>query len=95
MRIAIEGSEQRPLYLVIGENWYPDWHAEIDGREVPVHRGNHALLAVVLPTGAREVRLAFASDEYARGRVVTFLALTVVLGLFGWSAWRGRRAAHA
>lgn len=95
MRIALEGSEQRPLYLLVGENWYPDWHAEIDGREVPVHRGDHTLLAVVLPSGAREVRLTFSSDEYARGRVVTFLALTVVVGLFGWSAWRGRRTAHA
>ncbi|MBA3554249.1 MAG: hypothetical protein H0W29_05780 [Gemmatimonadales bacterium] len=95
MRIALEGSETRPLYLVVGENWYPDWHAEIDGREAPVHRGNHALLTVVLPSRAREVTLTFASDEYARGRLVTLLALLIVVGLFGWSAWRSRSAVHA
>jgi hypothetical protein len=95
MRITLDGSEQRPLYLLIGENWYPDWHARIDGREVPVHRGNHTLLTLVLPSGARDVRLTFASDDYARGRLVTFLALLIVLGLFGWSAWRTRRTAHA
>ncbi|MBA3259492.1 MAG: hypothetical protein H0T68_08515 [Gemmatimonadales bacterium] len=94
MRITLGGSERRPLYLLVGENWYPDWHAEIDGREAPMHRGNHALLTVVLPSGAREVSLRFASDEYARGRLVTLFALLVVLGLFGWSAWRSRSAAH-
>ncbi len=94
MRITLDGSEQRELYLLIGENWYPDWRAEIDGREAQVHRGNHSLLTLVLPSGAREVRLRFASDEYARGRLVTLAALLVVLGLFLWSFRQGRRSAH-
>ncbi|HUF35933.1 MAG TPA: hypothetical protein VMN37_08285 [Gemmatimonadales bacterium] len=94
MRISMDGSEQRPLYLVIGETWYPDWHAEVDGHEASVHRGNHALMTVVLPPGARAVTLRFASGEYARGRIVTLLALLVIAGLFGWSGYRRRSAAH-
>ena len=94
MRITVEGGEQRPLYLVVGETWYPDWHAEVDGRPAAVHRGNHALLSVVLPPGAREVRLWFASDEYRRGRVVTLLALLVIAGLFAWSGLRRRRGSR-
>jgi hypothetical protein len=94
MRIALEGGEQRPLYLLVSETWYPDWHAEVDGQPAAVHRGDHALMTVVLPPGAREVRLHFASAEYARGKLVTGLALLVVLGLFVWSA-RRRRGAHA
>ena len=31
MRIGIEGRDERPLYLVIGENWYKDWRATLDG----------------------------------------------------------------
>jgi hypothetical protein len=93
MRISLDGSEQRALYLLISETWYPDWHAEVDGRAAPVHRGDHALLTVELPPGAREVRLHFASDEYARGKIVTLLALLVIVGLFVWSA-RQRRVAH-
>ncbi|HEX9164350.1 MAG TPA: hypothetical protein VF862_00455, partial [Gemmatimonadales bacterium] len=92
MRVTLEGREERPLYLVVGETWYPDWHAVVDGAETEVHRGDHALITVVLPPGAREVRLHFASPEYARGKLASLAALLVVLGLFGWSARRARSA---
>jgi hypothetical protein len=94
MRVTLEGSEPRPTYLVIGENWYPDWYAQVDGKDVAVHRGDHTLLTVVLPSGAREVSLGFASAKYRLGRLVTLLAILVVLGLAGWSVWRERSVAH-
>jgi hypothetical protein len=93
MRISLEGEEQRPLYLLISETWYPDWHAEVDGQAVPVLRGDHALLTIELPPGSRDVQLHFASEDYTRGKIMTLLALLVILGLFVWSA-RQRRAAH-
>jgi hypothetical protein len=95
MRIALQGSDQRPLYLLVGETWYPDWHARVDGRAAQVHRGDHALMTVVVPPGAREVRLHFGSADYARGKLVTLLALLAIAGLFGWSWQRTRRSAHA
>jgi hypothetical protein len=93
MRVTLDGSETRPMYLIIGETWYPDWHASVDGKPAVVHRGDHALITVVLPPGAKEVSLHFASARYARGKLVTLLALLVIAGLFVWSARRGRRAA--
>ncbi|MGH7528207.1 MAG: hypothetical protein ACREMX_16055 [Gemmatimonadales bacterium] len=94
MRVTLDGSDSRPLYLVIGENWYPDWHAEVDGKAAPVHRADHALLSVVLPPGAKEIRLHFASDDYARGRLITFLALLVTAALLGVPLWQRRRVRH-
>jgi hypothetical protein len=94
MRVTLEGSDPRTTYLVIGENWYPDWHAQVDGKDVPVHRGDHTLLTVALPSGAREVSLTFASARFQLGRLVTLLAVLAVLGLAGWSVRRERSAAH-
>ncbi|HEU5042420.1 MAG TPA: hypothetical protein VFT84_16450, partial [Gemmatimonadales bacterium] len=91
MRITLDGREERVLYLLVGETWYPDWHASVDGKDAVVHRGDHALLTVELPPGAREVRLHFASARYALGKVVTLVALVVIAGLFVWSARRARR----
>jgi hypothetical protein len=78
VRIAIEGADQRPLYLVLGENWYKDWRATVDGAAVPVLRAQHTLLSVLVPPGAREVAFEFVSPEYARGRMITLLALGVI-----------------
>jgi hypothetical protein len=58
-----------------------------------VHRADYTLLSVVLPPGAREVRLWFASTSYPLGRLVTALSLLITLGLFAVPLWRGRRSA--
>jgi hypothetical protein len=92
MRITLTGQDPRPTYLVVSESWYPDWHASVDGKTVPVVRANHALLGVVLPPGAREVKLWFESASYARGRLVTLLALLLTAGLLLSPLVRVRRA---
>jgi hypothetical protein len=92
MRITLEGSAAKPAYLVIGENWYPDWHAEVDGKPATVHRADYALLSIVLPPGARQVTLHFASATYARGKLVTLAALLVTLALLAAPLWSRRRS---
>jgi len=94
MRIALEGSDPQPRYLLVSETWYKDWHARVDGTPAPVHRGDHALIAVVIPPGAKEVALDFDSPEYARGKVISLLALLAIAGLSGWTVLARRRLAH-
>jgi hypothetical protein len=95
MRIALEGSAPKATYLLVAETWYPDWHAAIDGRPVTVLRADHALLSVVLPSGAREVTLRFDSAAYARGKIMTLVALVAALGLLAAPLWSRRRTVHA
>jgi hypothetical protein len=93
MRIALAGSDTRPRYLLVSETWYKDWHALVDGTPAPVHRGNHAMMTIVLPPGAREVALDFESPEYARGKVISLLALLAIAGVYAWSLVTRRRLA--
>ena len=95
MRIAIEGQDTRPLYLVVAENFYKDWHATVDGVAVPVLRAQNTLLSVTVPPGAKDVAFDFRSPEYERGRLVTLLSLVIVAGLFAVPMVRRRRPADA
>ncbi len=95
MRVTLTGAETTPSYLLVSETWYPDWHATIDGKAVPVHRVDHAFLSVVLPPGAKEVRFDFHSADYRRGQLVTGLALLVVAALLSTPLWLGRRTIGA
>jgi len=94
MRITLEGRDDRVTYLVVAENWYPDWTATVDGAPVPVHRAHHTLLSVELPPGAREVVFAYVSRHHSRFRGISLAAsvaaclLIVVPGV----AERRRRA---
>ncbi|MBV9880816.1 MAG: hypothetical protein JO180_10000 [Gemmatirosa sp.] len=81
MTIALEGADAHAGHLVVAENWYPDWHAEVDGRAATVRRVDYTLLGVDLPAGAREVRLWFDSPAYARGRMVSGVSLLAAIAM--------------
>ena len=77
----------------MSETWYKDWHAKVDGRPVPVLRGDQALITVALPPGAREVALDFDSPEYRRGKLISLVALLTIVGLWSWTLVQRRRLA--
>ncbi len=91
MRIALTGSDTKPRYLLVSETWYKDWSARVDGTPAAVHRGDHALMTIVIPPGAKEIALDFQSREYARGKLVSLLALLVIAGLSAWTVVARRR----
>ena len=95
MTIALSGSSPAPTYLLVAENWYPDWRATVDGVEIPTHRANGAMLSVALPSGAREVTLSFEMASYATGRLLTLASLAgaVMIMVFGVVHDR-RKSAH-
>jgi hypothetical protein len=81
MTIELDGRDVQPGHLLVSENWYPDWHAVVDGKEGTVRRADHTLLSVDLPSGAREVRLWFAATDYARGEVLSGISLILAVGM--------------
>jgi uncharacterized membrane protein YfhO len=63
----------------VSENWYPDWHATVDGQPTVVVRAQFSLMAVPVPAGARVVELTFTSSAYQRGKTVTFSIATLLI----------------
>lgn len=94
MTVALTGAESMPSHLLVSENWYPDWRAEVDGRPGVVRRIDHTLLGVDLPPGARRVRLRFESSAYARGRMVSLVALLAATAMVVLPAVRRRAGAR-
>jgi hypothetical protein len=75
MTIAIDPPVNRPGYLLVAENWYPDWHATAAGESLPVVRGNQTLITVPVDTGTSEVQLQFESNEYKVGKMIMLVGL--------------------
>ncbi|HEU4699755.1 MAG TPA: YfhO family protein [Gemmatimonadales bacterium] len=95
MRITLEGREPAQSYLLVGENWYPDWHATVDGKPAAVLRADNTFLSVALPPGAKEVVFDFHSPLYDRGKLITAIAALLTLGLLASPLWRARRGPGA
>lgn len=77
--------------LVVSENYYPGWHATVDGQPATPGRAQFSFIGVELPAGARRVELTFASRTYETGRTVTLIALFVAVAWFIASAALARR----
>jgi hypothetical protein len=65
--------------LVVSENYYPGWHATIDGKPSTAERMNYNLIGVPLPAGARGIQLRFTDRAYEIGKAVTIVALLAAL----------------
>lgn len=91
MEIQVNGTESAPSHLVVSENWYKDWAAEVDGKPGVVRRADHSLLSVDLPPGAKSVKLTFSSPEYATGKLVSLVSLLLALGLGAFGLVTARR----
>lgn len=92
IEVTLDPAPTDTSYLIVAENWYPDWHAEIDGTPAAVHRADNTFLSVVLPPGAARVSFRFESDRYATGRLVTMLALLASAVLVAGGILRRRSA---
>ncbi len=92
MSVKLTGADTRTTYLLVAENWYPDWHATIDGKPAPTHRADGALLSVELPPGAKEVSLKFDVDSYHTGKLISLVALVLTAGLLMSDRLRPRTA---
>lgn len=85
--LELQGPAPAGSALVVAENYYPGWTAIVDGQSVPTARADFTLIGVELPTGARKVRLRFASAPYETGKLLTLLALgaTALWWMIGWA----------
>jgi len=79
MSMKIDPPAQQDGYVLVAENWYPDWTATVDGTPAPTFRADMSLLAVPVSEGAVVVQLRFESRAYSVGKTVTFASLALVL----------------
>ena len=78
MRLRLGEGTSAAGYVLVSENWDAEWRATVDGKNARVLRGDGSLITVPVPSGAREVVLSYEGRAYARGRLVTIIALLVV-----------------
>jgi Bacterial membrane protein YfhO len=67
--------------LIVSENFYPGWRAQIDGRDAQTVRANYNLIGIPLAAGARQVQLRFMDGSYNTGKTITLLAIALAVAV--------------
>jgi hypothetical protein len=96
-RVEVRTEANGAALLVLADNWYPGWHAAVDGRPAEIYRTNHTFRGVVVPAGRHQVVFTFEPAGVTEGFVVYLLCLALLAGYGGWLLVdrRRRRAAPA
>jgi hypothetical protein len=82
----------RDAMILVSQTYYPNWHANVDGKPVPVWRADHSLQALQVGAGTHEVSLFYRDHGFLWGTVVTIGTLIVSVSMwFLVPAVSGRR----
>ncbi|MBG88825.1 MAG: hypothetical protein CMO80_18250 [Verrucomicrobiales bacterium] len=66
-QIRCEANASAESVLVIAQSYYPNWHAFVDGVEVPLMRANHSFQAIPISPGEHEVELRYVDYSFKSG----------------------------
>jgi hypothetical protein len=89
LRVRTDG----PGLLVVSDNYYPAWIAEVAGEAVDVVRANYTFRAVPVPAGTTEVRFVYRSGQLRATALASAGLILVLLGVGVTGLQRGRRQA--
>lgn len=79
--------------ITIRRNWFPRWHATINGSDVPIMRTVEGYMKVTAPPGNAELQLTYdvtGADWVARLCAAGGLMVIVLIVLGRWMPWRMR-----
>jgi len=89
--VVVRTSSPAPAMLVLAEQYFPGWRAEIDGHETAIFRADLLGRGVLVPKGDHRVRFWFEVPSIALGGRVSLSALVIVLLLVVISRRKSRR----
>ncbi len=69
-------------FLVLADNWHPDWKVFVDGQEKELYRANYTFRAVHVEAGTHEVAFVYSSYYFALGSVITIIGIAIILAIF-------------
>ncbi len=79
--VELETNTPAPGYLVLSDNYTPDWEATLDGRGVPLLRANVVYRAVALPPGKHVVSFVYRPRLFYVGAIISVTCTLALLML--------------
>jgi hypothetical protein len=79
--VTIAADMQTPGLVVLADRWDAGWKAYLDGNQVPILITNHAVRGVAVPAEKHVLEFRFQPASFARGAVLSGLALLT------WIVW--------
>jgi hypothetical protein len=86
-RVVVLTELEKPGWLVLRDNYFPGWKAEVDGAPARILRADYAFRAVALSAGKHRVLFRYRPESFYWGIGISLAALAVAALI----AFTGRR----
>ncbi|MDD5672366.1 MAG: YfhO family protein [Candidatus Omnitrophica bacterium] len=73
--VKLHVSAKQSGILVLSDNYFPGWRAELDGQPVKILRADYSFRAVAVPQGMHEVKFIYEPHSWRRGVRLSWLFL--------------------
>jgi hypothetical protein len=80
--VALKANLSRPGYVVLLDRYDANWHASIDGREVPVLRANQLFRAVYAEPGRHLIIFQFRQRGLLAGGIISLITLVALVWVY-------------
>jgi hypothetical protein len=81
-RVTLKAELSRPGYVVLLDRYDSNWHARIDGREVPVLRANQLFRAVYAEPGQHVIVFYYHQQGLLAGMFITCITMVALSWLY-------------
>jgi hypothetical protein len=68
-----------PAFLIIRENFHPDWKCYIDGKKEKVYKANYIFYGVFVPSGNHTVQFVYESKVFNIAALISFLGFSIFI----------------
>lgn len=89
--VAIETDTAEPAYLILTDQHYPGWQAEVDGQPTEIYRANYLFRAVPVPGGRHRVTFRYVPRSFYVGLLIASVVGAGALAVFWSVRLRSRR----
>jgi uncharacterized membrane protein YfhO len=66
--------------LRVGLPYFPGWEATVDGNRCAIFRADHAMTAIIVPPGDKELDLRFRSTYFRIGALLSGCGVLLLIG---------------
>jgi hypothetical protein len=82
--------------LVLSDQYFPGWHATVNGKDSRIYATDVSLRGVAVPAGHSTVEFDYRPSSFRTGLLLFAFAVVVMIGLglsaVFWPRWKARRA---
>lgn len=76
---VLDVKTSKTAFLIIRENYHPDWKCYIDGKKEKIYKANYIFYGVFVPEGKHELRFVYESRVFNIASLLSFVGFVIFI----------------